>query len=366
MIYIFNLVKINCCYLFLLLLTPLAICFPQWANSGALFDLNFEGVAGADFLKGGYANSGQPFVCPDASNPDCNIGTFPDPDTTTFLHERIGGYWHLVIGDPSEGFVQETYTPIKNTFLSDSGGREPVFFTFSGNLEQWSGNGWDPLEFNNKTFGPDNVSFSGNGTGNPTKVIMRQVLGSGSLAATSDRVREWSCDAGQFCQEFLKSDFDFKPVITQQFDSDETTSFFKVDMSAIDYNTMGTTGIITNTLAITDPDMPDSDQVNPFGSNLITPDSSIFDMAVDSERSNTNAGRYTYTAGIGWYNDGDGDGFRAFDPGQYDYEDIGINADQMEMEWGVFFDPSQNSYGGNEIKCAVENLDPCNFPAINY
>ncbi len=357
----------------ILLSLLLVTCFPQWANSGALFDLNFEPVEGADFLKGGYMNSGQPFSCPAPggfSDLDCDIGEQADPDTTIFRNERIngnsGGYWHMIIGDPSQGFAQETYTPIKTLFLSNSGGKEPVFFILNGNLEQWSGNGWDPLEFNNKTHGADNVSFSGNGTGDPTKMIMRQVLGSGSLVATTDRIRDWECDPGQFCQEFVKAEFDFKPTIRQQFESDNTVSFFEIDMSAIDYNTMNTTALITNTLLITDPDMPDPDLVNPFGDNLIVPDSAYFDMALHSQNSNANAGRYTYTPGAGWYDDGDGDRFFAFDPGQYEYEDIGINSDQMDMEWSVYFVPEQNTYGGNEIKCAVENLDACNLPPIDY
>ncbi len=164
------------------------------AEGGDLFDLNFEPVPGADFLVGGYNTTGNPIICPDSTNQDCLIGGSvvnalgggeageTDPNTTFFINERIGDYWHLVVGDPAQGFVQEVYTSINGYYLSNSGGKEPIFFRLTGNLEQQSGNGWDPLEFNQSTFGPENTDFSGSGTGDPTKVMIRQLLGNGPLS----------------------------------------------------------------------------------------------------------------------------------------------------------------------------------------
>lgn len=344
------------------------------AEGGSPFDLNFEPVAGADFIGsggGGYANTTMPFICPDAANPDCLIGGAianvfgggeageTDPNTSFFINERIGdnfnAYWHLVIGDPSEGFAQEVYIPMTRFYLSNSGGHEPIFFRLNGNLEQQSGNGWDPLEFNQSTFGSDNTDFSGNGSGDPTKVMVRQLLGNGKLVPGTARVRDWVCDPGQFCQEFLKSEFNYKPIITQQFDEAFTTLYFELDMSNIDYNDRDTEGTIVNTLTISDPDIPS--------------DSSTFDMGMDSDKSIVSGGRYTYTPGIGWYDDtGDHDGtsydFQVYASGSYDY--WGGDFDQINLDWSSFYDPSQNAYSGNEAKCAALSLAYCDNPLSTY
>ena len=333
----------------------------------AAFELNFLPAPGADFLRGGYINSGQPFSCPapgDFTASDCDIGVQADPDDVTiFRNERIGNYWHMVVIDPNHDFAMEVYTEITNLFLSHSGGHEPVFFVFNGNLEQWSGNGWDPLEINHKTFGPDNVSFSGNGTGDPTRSIIRQVLGPGTLLPGEERVRAWECDPGAFCQEFLKAEFLTKPKITQQLADSDYSSYFEIDMSHIDYATPDAPVVMINTQTIADPLMPDSDVFSPFAA---MPDSHVFDAAVNSQDAHLTAGGYTYTPGIGHYNDGDGDRFFAFDPGSYDYAEGGVDFYHAEQRWADYFDPGQNTYPGNESKCAALNLDACNNPPVDY
>ncbi len=332
----------------------------------AAFELNFlpvqNPVSGADFLKGGYSNTGNPLLCPDAANPDCLIGTEAVNDPTPFYYERVDGYWHIVIGDPSQGFAQETYTPIVGLFHSDSGGHEPVFFTLNGNLEQWSGNGWDPLEFNNKTFGPDNTRYAGNGTGNPTQVVVRQVLGEGSLASTGSPIEVWNCAGGAFCQEFLKSEMGFKPIITQTYDDGIVSMNFSLDMSFISYTDMSTPGIMTNIIAVNDPGMPTNDP------NIIAPSPTYFDMAVDSQDSVVTGGRYVYTQGLGWYDDGDGDYYRAYGSGSYEYAE-GVSNFHEEIEWSSYFDASQNPagvYPGNESRCAALNMTACNNSPVLY
>ncbi len=347
--------------------TLMLIVIGSLLPSHAAFELNFLPVQNptnpADFLKGGYSNTGNPIRCPDSTNPDCLIGTEDPGDPTLFYYERVDGYWHIVIGDPSQGFAQETYTPILGLFHSATGGHEPVLFTLSGNLRQWSGNGWDPLEFNNKTFGPDNVSFSGNGTGVPMAVVVRQVLGQGSLANTGAAVEPWGCSGGGFCQEFLKAEMDFKPVIWQSYDDGTVAFDFFLDMSHIRYDDMATPAVMTNTVTVVGAG------IFPDDPNIMAPSASHFDMAVDSQDMRVSAGRYIYHVGNGWYDDGDGDNYRAFDPGSYEYWDGGFSDYHLQIEWSSYFDATQNPagvYPGNESRCAALNLAPCSAPPTPY
>ncbi len=331
----------------------------------AAFELNFlpvQNPGSRDFLKGGYSNTGNPFLCPDAANPDCLIGTEAVNDPTPFYYERVDGYWHIIVGDPNEGFAQETYTPIVGLFHSDTGGREPVFFTLSGNLEQWSGNGWDPLEFENKTFGPEGSQYAGNGTGNPTQVVVRQVLGVGTLANSGSFLEAWNCAGGEFCQEFLKAEMAFKPVITQTYDDGIVSMNFVLDMSAISYTDMTTPALMTNIIAVNDVGMPFNDP------NINAPSPSYFDMAVDSQDSVVTGGRYIYTAGSGWHSDGDGDPYMSYGTGSYEYLE-GVSTYPLETDWSSYFDASQNAagvYPGNQARCADLAMVVCSNPPAPY
>lgn len=332
----------------------------------AEFELNFTPVQNpttlSDFPKGGYDNTGNAFSCPDALNPDCLNGTEASNDPTPFFYERVDGYWHLIIGDHTQGFAQETYTPIVGLFHSNSGGREPVFFTLNGNLEQWSGNGWDPLEFNHDTYGPENSSFSGNGTADPTKVIVRQVMGNGMLTSTASAVEEWVCLDGEFCQEYLKSQEEFKPLITQQYDDGTVSMQFSVDMRAIKYDDMSTVAPMINIISVNDPNIPVASP------SLNVPSSRTFNMASDSQSSTVTAGQYTYTSGTGWHDDGDGDLFRAYGTGTYEYVD-GISDFHLGVNWSTYYDPSQNPAGsspGNEARCTDMTLAACTNPPVSF
>lgn len=339
--------------------------------------LNFEPGPNADFILGGFGVTGNPVVCStDTTNPDCLIGAEEDPNATFFLNERVStaiggagvggvdvgsGYWHTVILDPANDFAMDVYTPVRRFFLSDSGGHEPVFMTLNGNLRQWSGNGWDPLEQVVKTFGRDNVSFSGNGTGNPRAVIVRQILGTGRLVAGTDKVREWVCDVGSFCQEFLKSEFDYKATITQELNDADISFYFKNDMSHLDYDSDGIAGNITITQELKGLGLPD-DVRNAPGSPVV-PGSIYFNYATDKNVSTVNAGQYTFAAGLGWYDDG-GDSFWAYDPGSYTYAGSGESVLHRTQNWAGFYDPNQNTYSGNREKCEVLGMAACDLPAI--
>lgn len=344
---------------FLLLMT-----LPSLAD--AEFEFNFMPVqnpGSSDFPRGGYLNTGNAISCPDTANPDCSNGELISTDPTDFFYERVDGYWHIVIGNPDDGFAQEMYTPVTSLFSSSSGGHEAILFRFSGNLEQWSGNGWDPLEFNNKTYGPDEVSFSGNGTGDPTKVMVRQVLGFGVLATTGNSaIEEWTCYTGFFCQEFLKSKEGFKPKISQTYSDAEITSDFQLDMSNVDYSDKVTVTPMINILNITVSNFPE----NAAFVNASEPGS--FDMATDSQDSVVTAGQYIYTPGVGWYNDNDGDNFYAYGEGSYEYVD-GVSDFHMGILWSEFYDTEQNpegSYHSNEARCADLDIPVCDNPATYY
>lgn len=333
----------------------------------AQFELNFIPVQNpttiSDFPKGGYDNTGNAFSCPDVGNTDCFNGTEASTDPTVFYYERVDGYWHLIVGDPEQGFAQEVYTPIVGLFHSNTGGREPIFFTLNGNLEEWSGNGWDPLELNNDVYGPENSSFSGNGTGDPTKVIMRQVLGFGTLGNTGvTAVEAWTCNSSEFCQEFLKSQEGFKPIITQEYSDAEISIDFSLDMSAISYSDMTTQATMVNTISLVAPGIPD----NALFVNA--PSATHFDMATDSQDSVVTAGRYIYTPGSGWHDDGDGDVFRAFGSGTYEYVE-GISDFQLSTDWASFYDATQNpegSYQSNQARCENLTIAACTNPPSGF
>lgn len=331
----------------------------------AEFEFNFMPVqnpSSSDFPQGGYLNTGNPFACPDAGNPDCSNGELASTDPTEFYYERVDGYWHIIIGNPDEGFAQEMYTPVTSLFSSSSGGHEAILFRYNGNLEQWSGNGWDPLEFNQKTYGPEEVSFSGNGTGDPRKVMIRQVLGFGTLATTGAAVEEWSCYSGTFCQEFLKAKEGFKPIISQTYSNAEIISNFQLDMSSVSYSDKDTPASMINTLTVLDPDFPQN------ASFVNAPNSNHFDMSTDSQDSVVTAGQYTYAPGTGWHNDNDGDMFYAYGEGTYTYGDE-ANDFHMGILWSNFYDIGQNpegSYHSNEARCADLIIPVCDNPATYY
>jgi len=221
----------------------------------------------------------------------CNTGFGISADRTTpFLQETVTidgqQYLHLVVGQPADGFAQEVL--IRSTTrimfgnrLSDSGGHTAA-------------NGADPLR-------PD-AEFTGNGTGNPNSVIMKQVM---------------SDPAGGFTQEFLKGALDRKAIISQDVENELMASNFVMDMSNSDFNTDDTAGIMTNTLSFTDPNIPGT--------------SANFDFAQDAGASaNVDSGRYTFTPV---------DGIQP--GGTYTYWDGTIDP-VLDVNWEGFKDPSQN------------------------
>lgn len=233
-------------------------------------------------------------------------------DPTPFLQEIVKDtdgkvYYHMVIDDPLNGFSQEMYMgrgvdTIQGNRVSASLGGRVEDACFGGiTVEErlhGCGNGALPLE-------GDKV-YTGNGSGNPNRIIMRQVL-----------------DDAQMSQEFTKAAFDKKPKITQS-TTDITqgvTGNFVIDMSNSTYLDDTTPGSMVNTLTF--DALPGENR--PFAPKN-------FDMSVDGQNVKVTGGRYTYTDGTTWGVSGAG--------GTYNYvEDGGFN---LDIDWSIFKDPAQN------------------------
>ncbi|VAW86921.1 hypothetical protein MNBD_GAMMA16-784 [hydrothermal vent metagenome] len=307
------------------------------------------------------------------TGPMCGIGgTFTgieraDVDATPFYQGQIfiDGklYWHIIVGDPKSGFAMESYTEqaLGSGFGSFSGGVPANFGTLG--LEGNSGNGWDPLGMDPSR----GVDFTGNGSGDPTRTVIRQVMGDWTL---DDKTKTWRCaDSAEFCSEFLKDRLNFKPIISQTI-NDATTgvlvqSQFQLDMSNLTYDDNSQAGIITNTLTLID--LAESGFGLAYGNGN-------FDMTEDAQagRSEVTAGRYVYNncSNPNFLYGGSclqafsvAGGSNEYEEGSYTYSD-GNTTDPMAYNWEGFFDPLQNTFtglessgSGNQAKCASGGAD---------
>ena len=228
-------------------------------------------------------------------------GSFLDPDTTYFFQEMAikdgARYYHTIIGDPTvDDFAIEYFTLVGGGCCWAAYGQFPrnaSAGTYNGGADATPGWPWgtpfqDPLD--------SNPNLSGNATGHPEKNIFRQILrGEG------------------FEQEVKKAFFSNKPLITQNITQGTFSSNFAFDMSTIGYNDISTTGLLTNTMAITDPTF------------LLS-----WDQATDAQKANVIGGKFTYTPGTG-----DAGSF-----GSYSYEQS--NFDVYAIEWMNYWDASVN------------------------
>ncbi len=261
-------------------------------------------------------------------------------------------YFHMIVGLPTDAFKQETYIRIGATNFSWSDGETRAPSDSGGDLGIGAsrtpdlGAGSDPLGKTHTT------TFSGAGSGNPKHVLMKQVLESDTSANTNTNV----ATHGNFYQEFNKSapyytgtDLDaHKPKIIQTLSKTDAvqgdvTMNFMADMSGITHsdtnsplavsNSMAASGVFVNTLTLTAAGVSASD-VN-------------FDMSTDTQagESSINAGRYTFTPGVGYA--GGGIGWlntTTYNKGTYVY--LNASYDQSAVNYSKFCDPSQiKSYG---------------------
>ena len=325
------------------------------------FELNFQPRAG--FEKWNYddqnhvgnANS------PNISHTGTIEETFDGPfDKTPMIYEMgtVNGqrYIHQVIGDPATGFAMEIY--IKAVGGGESGdGRDmgPVTFevmdsggsvgdTVSPDCDNnWYFNGTGPCSGNNADpLRANDPGFTGSGTGNPTSVEMRMVMGGSWDAPTST----WSCDTA-YCSEFFKDELNKKPKITHKIADAGLNSEFVVDMSSLNYSNTGigfdvaSEVAFSNVQSITGPDAygteGDFSMVSLAGSDnvAIVVGSGIVSTGENISTSVT-AGRYTYTPGLGWNND-----LTVYDRGVYSYNDGGF--DHLGVTWIDYCDSTQNA-----------------------
>ena len=269
-------------------------------DANAEFVMNFAGPTSTSIMHGDRGINGQtPFT---AMGPNEATGDYViDPSNGL-------GYWHYVLGDPSSGFAQEVY--IRAT--SSSCGQ---FSTCSASygLNSFGGN---------NVMGSNKDTVSGNGTGNPNAVIMRQVLGGSWDAST----HTWTCDTG-YCDEFLKSSYANKPKITQGIATTDFTAKFIADMSNVAISDSSTTLTVTNgSTGATGSSLTNTQTIiDPQSSDPIT-----FDMAndVQSGQSSVSAGRYTYVTGGGVLGAN----------GTYVYVDGGYNP--SNVDYTPFLDPT--------------------------
>lgn len=211
-------------------------------------------------------------------------GSWSINDGTPFIQELFldpaSGeyYYHIVVGTPGDGFAQDVYVKatgrtweggLGSATLGDGDCRSGSSFIFSAcNIS-------DPLGLTH-----DNV-FTGNGTGDPKAVVMRQLLG----GTWDDATDTWSCTASDvFCMEFLKDDLALKPFISLQVRDldDDVTITFELDMRNSDFDTDTIAGTLVNRVEFGDAYLNET-----AGHD--------YDVDVDPVDSRITGGRYRFT-----------------------------------------------------------------------
>jgi hypothetical protein len=237
-------------------------------------------------------------------------------------------YYHMVMGAEADGFIQEVYIPLGYK-LEDEGNHpfpqnSPVTNSYAVNQYYLCGNQTSCTLWGTPSAGDSRVEAggtigvireagnarypltapdgkdSGNGTGNPNKVLIRQKMTS-----------------GDFTSEFLKDSFTQKPKITQTILDPEIHMQVILDMTNSNYST-SLRGNMTN-------------KVTFLAGSQDFRESANFDYTADAQPGKTNltAGQYIYTAG------GGPGGSR----GAYTYAEGGF--DGKSLDWSSFFDHSQ-------------------------
>ena len=198
-------------------------------------------------------------------------------------------YIHMIVGDLASGFIQESYVEIVDRecfgqYCWEQGafGGDTTSFTAEG-----YGNSRKPLD--------NDSAYSGNATGNPTRVLIRQIVNDGEMTT-----------------EFLKDKYGKKPAIAQTVINADIQMTTLIDMRNSDYDTDSIAGFIINTMSLVGSTAP--------------PDGVYFNSLVDSQETAVNAGKYTYT-------DGAGPGGSV---GTYSYE--GSFYDITTTDWVSYFD----------------------------
>ncbi len=197
-------------------------------------------------------------------------------------------YYHIIVGDAADGFIQEVY--IERGFGSFPNSNVGSAVGGAGDLN--GGNGVDPLDRN------ANIETA-NAAANPNKVLVRQLMNDGEIQ-----------------QEYIKSEFNKKAKITQIVtDPVGMVSRFEIDSSNVMMNQLAAPGTMINTLDLAGTEYD-------------------FDMATISGEGvdiNVNAGQYIYLDGIG----------PGGSAGTYLYLDGG--EDVSNTDWESYYDVTENN-----------------------
>lgn len=288
-------------------------------NSNAEFRCNMGSDAGGGF-----------FGSPCNTTPNGSFSNISDPDKTPILQQLVTGadgkvYYHMIIGsvDSSGNPIvpttanQSTIPWAQEVYIQRQGGSNCVAENCSysgGDIQGFStngGNGHDPLK-NNMT-----SASTGNRSGFPTRAIIREVL-----------------NDGQISQEFLKSDLNIKPKITQTITSKDTggtidmTAQFQIDMSNSTYSDNTKAGLITNKVTLTGPNAKILGNFDTNGA-----DNSFVTANAQTGKTNVTGGRYIFVEGTA----GDSD---TFGQGTYTY----ITGDDAvsTLDWDAFRNNAEN------------------------
>jgi len=295
-------------------------------------------VVAADFQFNFNSHGG---IVPGGSNVQ---GSFADGnDGTRFFQDVVDingvSYFHVVVGDPATGFAMESYTTKSTGGLGsssstrpgspDSGGNERAligeFGTNQSQISSWAGrqfgNAKDPLGTILFTSPTDpgtplpvdqRFNLSGNGTMNPSRMVMKMVLSGDGMSL-----------------EFDKPILARKPKISQSLSSENMSMQNVIDMRGLKYDEMDEAAPMSLVLNLNEPDLPVAGAAN-------------FDLQQMGQKTEVNAGRYIFTPGAGWNSFFGWDSTASsFDEGTYTYADG--NFDVLLTEWDKFFDNSQNA-----------------------
>lgn len=290
-------------------LPALVLCV---APARAEFTLNWTSDTGNPVF------SGTSVIQTDDSGNDALI-----TDQTPFVYERVldgtTRYYHLIVGDPASGFAQEVYiqagffgqtggscsdpvdcsgtaaaiggNPTTIGGVSASGGSSVVSFGFEGN-------GFDPLG--------SNATTTGNSSGNPSRVQMRQLVTDGDLTV-----------------DFVKDRYAEKPSISNVIDASDLNATLIIDSTGNPLTSAATASVVTNTTELKGSDLP-PDVSSPNGG----PSAVRFDAATDAQNSHVTAGMYSYAPGAG----------PGGSSGTYTYSEGSAN---INPDWSSYFDHTE-------------------------
>lgn len=281
----------------------------------AEFSMNFAPVNGGSIVT---------------SNTNSDNGTDPDTGQTPYLiwdalqrpevvvdPDNGNTYYHMIVGSLADGFIQESFVQMGfgnygNTALGepvDSASASGGTSTGAGDYNSVTtfGNGYDPLDMNANATAE--LVSSGNGTGNPTRAIMRQII--------SD---------GEIMMEFHKDKYLKKPKVSQIIFAPDIEVMFDIDMRAIDYSTDNADATIVNTMQLMGEDAPwDISKFDMSQNQLDDP------RITGVQNSTVTGGKFTYADGTDF---GGSEGTYSYTTGDFD---------QTAIDWAELFDPFESN-----------------------